>query len=396
MLVSTWFYAFLIGLAVMPLVAWAVLDVLRVRRRRRGLPVISNPRAMLLRGWAIVTCLLLGVLATAVGLNRKYQYIPSFAALSGDVSPDLVAAPPVVPPPRAAQGGASAHVGSDVRADTATGATKLTHGVVEKVEVGGSLSTIPARDTYVYLPPQYFDPANAHARFPVLYLLHGSPGISIDWLRGGHLDVAMDELLAEHRIQPFIVVMPDVNGGYARDTECEDIPNGPQVQTYLTYDVPRYVDHNFRTLGDRDARVIGGLSSGGYCALNLAFRHQDVFSAAVSHSGYLAPARNGYTGNLFHGNKRALYENSPSAYMATIPIQQPFGVYLDAGSSDSASVYQSRLAYRILLQRHVPVALRIHNDEGHNFTAWSRNLHSSLPWVSQWFVTNHVSVTTPA
>ncbi|HZR13175.1 MAG TPA: alpha/beta fold hydrolase [Acidimicrobiia bacterium] len=395
MLVATWFYAFLIALAIVPLLAWAVLDVLRLRRRRRGLPVISNARAMLLRGWAIVTCLLLGVLATAVGLNRQYQYIPSFAALSGDVSPDLVSAPPTVQAPRGATGGAATHVGNDANVVAATGTSKMTHGAVQKVEVAGSLSGIPARDTYVYLPPQYFDPANAHARFPVLYLLHGSPGISVDWLRGGHLDVTMDDLLQEHRIQPFIVVMPDVNGGYSRDTECQDIPGGPQVQTYLTYDVPRYIDRWFRTLGDRNARVIGGLSSGGYCALNLALRHQDVFSAAVSHSGYLAPARNGYTGNLFR-NKAALYANAPSAYLATIPIQQPFGVYLDAGSTDTASVYQSKLAYRILLERHVPVTLRIHNDEGHNFSAWSRNLHSSLPWVSRWFVLNHVSVTTPA
>jgi S-formylglutathione hydrolase FrmB len=389
MLVATWFYALLIGLAAAPLVAWAVLDVARWRRRRRGLAVISNARAMLLRGWAVVTCVLLAVLATAVGLNRQYQYIPSFAALSGDVSPDLVTTPGNLPAAHAAT--RVAHVG-----DVASGATRLTHGIVQKVEVGGSLSAIAARDTYVYLPPQYFDPANAHARFPVLYMLHGSPGISIDWLRGGHLDVTRDTLLAEHRIQPFIVVMPDVNGGYGRDTECQDIPGGPQVQTYLTYDVPRYIDRNFRTLGDRDARVIGGLSSGGYCALNLAFRHQDVFSAAVSHSGYLAPARNGYTGNLFHGNRIALDANSPSAYLATIPIHQPFGVYLDAGSTDTASVYQSKLAYRVLLRRHVPVVLHIHEDEGHNFAAWSRNLHWSLPWVSRWFVTNHVGVTTPA
>lgn len=393
MLVATWFYVLLIALAGAPLVAWAVLDVLRWRRRRRGLPVISNARVMLLRGWAVVTCLLLGVLATAVGLNRQYQYIPSFAALSGDVSPDLVTTPGNLPVGHARP--PVAHVGGAV-GDVASAPTRPTHGVVQKVEIGGSLSGIAPRDTYVYLPPQYLDPADAHARFPVLYLLHGSPGISIDWLRGGHLDVAMDELLQERRIQPFIVVMPDVNGGYSRDTECQDIPGGPQVQTYLTYDVPRYVDRNFRTLGDRDARVIGGLSSGGYCALNLAFRHQDVFSAAVSHSGYLAPARNGYTGNLFHGNKTALYENSPSAYLATIPIRQPFGVYLDAGSSDTASVYQSKLAFRVLLQRHVPVVLHVHNDEGHNFSAWSRNLHWSLPWVSRWFVTNHVGVTTPA
>ena len=54
------------------------------------------------------------------------------------------------------------------------------HGVVLRVSVGDAAAHISPRDTYVYLPPQYFDPARPHARFPVLYLLHGSPGTSID------------------------------------------------------------------------------------------------------------------------------------------------------------------------------------------------------------------------
>src|SRR2546423_6867225 len=93
MLLSTWFYGLLVVLTATPVVVWIALDVLRYRRRRRGQPVLEGWRVMLLRGWAVVTALLFGVLATAVGLNQHYQYIPSFAALAGDVSPDLVTGP---------------------------------------------------------------------------------------------------------------------------------------------------------------------------------------------------------------------------------------------------------------------------------------------------------------
>ena len=62
----------------------------------------------------------------------------------------------------------------------------------------------------------YFDGSQRTRSFPVLYLIHGSPGTSVDWLRGGYVDRTMDELLRRGAIDPFIVVLPDVNGGYFR------------------------------------------------------------------------------------------------------------------------------------------------------------------------------------
>jgi S-formylglutathione hydrolase FrmB len=344
---------------------------------------------MLLRGWALVTAMLFGILATAVGLNRQYQYIPSFAALAGNVSPDLVTGPSHVRSLTSPAVDRSSVGRPRVR-------TMPAHGVVVRVAVGGSMTSIRPRPTYVYLPPQYFDPVHATTRFPVLYLLHGSPGISLDWLRGGRVDLAMDTLLARHVVQPFIVVMPDLNGGYGRDTECEDIPGGPKVQTYLTVDVVHYVDTHFRTIPNRAARVIGGLSSGGYCALNLSLRHQDVYSGAVSSSGYLSPERNSYTGSLFGGNTATLLLNSPSYYLPTIPIRQPYGVYLDVGRTEKASRFQSQLAAQMLRARGVPTVMRIDASGGHNFSTWRHDLFFSLPWVSSWFDVTHARGALPA
>jgi S-formylglutathione hydrolase FrmB len=386
MLLSTWFYAVLLALTAAPLVVWLILDLLRFRRRRLGFPVLDGWRVMLLRGWAIVTALLFGVLATAVGLNRQFQYIPSFAALGGDVSPDLVAGPA---PYTAARAKAVSRE-TEARSVYAHGdhhRVTPVHGAVMNVRIGGGVSGVAMRDAYVYLPPQYFDPAHPDRHFPVLYLLHGSPGIAVDWLRGGKVDVAMDHLLQAHAIRPFLVVLPDVNGGYGRDTECQDIPGGPQVQTYLTMDVPRFVDGHFRTIPDRNARVVGGLSSGGYCGLNLSLRHPDVFSGAVLHSGFLSPALNRYTGNLFGRNRRLLLSNSPSAYIPTVPIVQPYGVYFDVGRAEKESRLQSTLGAGMLRRRGVPVTLRIDDTGHHDFASWHHDLAFSLPWVSAWFDT---------
>jgi S-formylglutathione hydrolase FrmB len=135
--------------------------------------------------------------------------------------------------------------------------------------------------------------------------------------------------------------------------------------------------------------VIGGLSSGGYCGLNLSLRHPDVFSGAVLHSGFLSPARNRYTGDLFGREPALLQRNSPSYYIPTIPITQPYSVYFDVGKNEQASLLQSKLGAEMLKRRGVPVTLRIDENARHNFDSWHHDLGFSLPWVSAWFDTTH-------
>lgn len=366
MLLSLWFLVALSVTAGLCLATPVVYEILRWRRRRFGRAVTHGWRLILIRLLSPLLAFVFTGAAIADGLNRHYSYIPTFAALFGDVSPDLVPqrliATPVVPLAR-----------------------PPTHGRVEKVAIPGSVSGVSARDAYVYLPPAYFDGAQLSRRFPVLYLLHGSPGIAIDWLRGGYADRTMDQLLLGGRIQPFIVVMPDLNGGYLRDLECEDVVNGPQDQTYVATDVVNWVDQRYRTVADRLGRAIGGLSTGGYCGLNLTFRHQEVFSAAISHSGYGRPDQNRYTGNLFGGNAALAEANSPDSYLPTIPIHLPIGVYLDAGAGDTESRKESARLFDVLMSRGVSATFNLVPTESHNFVAWRKNLNLSLPWVSGWF-----------
>src|SRR5205823_3610584 len=97
------------------------------------------------------------------------------------------------------------------------------------------------------------------------------------------------------------------------------------------------------------------------------FRHPDVFSAAVSHSGYGRPDHNMYTGNLFGGNKAVEAANTPDVYLPTIALNPPVGVYLDAGSSDAASRKESTALYKLLKSRGVTVTLQIVRGESHDF-----------------------------
>jgi len=381
MLLAWWFLAILIGAAVAVPAAGVAAAVRRHRRQRAGLPVSTGWHLAVRRLALLVATLTFGSAAAAAAVNDHFSYIPSFHALFGDVSPDLVSHPVAA---RSARSSAAAIL--PVATNTDRPHKPADHGTVEKVSVNGPVSGVEARDTYVYLPPQYFDPDRRNQRFPVLYFLHGAPGVSIDWIRAGSLDRTMDDLLAKHEITPFIVVMPDYNGGFRnRDTECEDIPGGPRTQTYLVTDVVHYVDANYRTIPSRGGRVLGGLSTGGYCALNLVLRHQDVFSGIVAHSGYDRPDHNLYTGDLFGSDRQAERANTPSQYLPTLPLTKPLGVYLDVGASDHQSRIESVDLQRIFERRGIPVTFHDFPDESHNWAVWKRNLSSSLPWVSAWF-----------
>jgi enterochelin esterase-like enzyme len=378
MLLSLWFFVVLVGLAVTAPSALVALHIRR-QRSRRTLGLVADPwRVALARTAGVLLTAALVLAAVADGFDRHYSYIPTLQALLGDVSPDL------------------AHGHTALVAATAPRAPSAVprNGVDEHVLIPGAVSGVPTRDAYVYLPAAYFDPSAANHRFPVLYLLHGSPGIAIDWIRGGYADRTMDKLVRDRAAVPFIIVMPDVNGGYRRDLECQDIPGGPQDETYLVKDVVAWVDAQYRTVATPAARAVGGLSTGGYCGINLTFRHQDVFSAAVSHSGYGRPDHNLYTGNLFGADWRRRAANTPDDYLATIRIAPSVGVYLDAGIGDDQSRRDGRRLYDVLRSRGVAVTLNIVPGESHNFVAWRKNLSLSLPWVSRWFVAHEMSSAT--
>jgi S-formylglutathione hydrolase FrmB len=156
----------------------------------------------------------------------------------------------------------------------------------------------------VYLPPSY---ARAPARrYPVAYYLHGLWGNETNWTRQGRLDAAADSLARLGRPE-LVVVMPDGDDswyttwhtlGTADACRADTTRREPaatycvpwaRYDEYLARDLVARVDSAYRTRADRGHRGVAGLSMGGYGAVTLALRYPDVFAAAVSHSGVLAP-----------------------------------------------------------------------------------------------------------
>jgi len=157
----------------------------------------------------------------------------------------------------------------------------------------------------VWLPPSYV--SGGARRYPVAYYLHGAYGDETNWTALGRLGTTLDSLVAAGTPE-MIVVMPDGDDGFystwnflgdyagcRRDRPANAEPASsycvpwPHYDDYITYDVVRWVDRTFRTLADRRHRGIAGLSMGGYGAISLALAYPQLFSAAASHSGVIAP-----------------------------------------------------------------------------------------------------------
>jgi enterochelin esterase-like enzyme len=185
---------------------------------------------------------------------------PAYASSSPDVS---ASAAPVTPGLRAS-----------VLTTYAGGSTVVEHPVYAR--------TLDLSTSYnVFLPAGYNESGR---RYPVLYMLHGVAGDATEWQSIGLLEAA-DRLIQDGEIEPMLIVLP--NGGANYWVNHAD---GARWGDYLASDVVTSVDREYRTLPDRAARAVGGLSMGGEGALRMALLNPDVFGIVAAHSPSLRTA----------------------------------------------------------------------------------------------------------
>jgi hypothetical protein len=167
-------------------------------------------------------------------------------------------------------------------------AARLSLGRVESVTITGVRSRL-ASHAFVYLPPQYFQAAYRRRAFPAAQVFTGFPGTDLNLLKGLDFPGRLLDEMKAHRARPTVLVMMRPSVNFPRDTECTDVPSGPQALAFFAQDVPLAIAGTYR-VQTRGWGAIGD-STGGYCAAKLAMLHSDVFTAAVALSGYFHPAR---------------------------------------------------------------------------------------------------------
>ena len=130
----------------------------------------------------------------------------------------------------------------------------------------------------VYLPDGYKDAAGP---FPVVYLLHGAGGDEQEWVRKGSVTETLDGLMKRGQMRPTVAIMPTTGpASWWADGASE------KAETAMMTELLPYVEGKYKVTAERGGRAIGGLSMGGYGALNLALRYPAKFCAA----GVISPA----------------------------------------------------------------------------------------------------------
>jgi len=157
------------------------------------------------------------------------------------------------------------------------------HGTVGLVRYVAKSLGGARREMYVYTPPGY---EKGTGRFPVLYLIHGGGDTAISWSTVGRANAILDNLLAEKKAVPMIVVMPSgwtPSGGQVMTADATKDPFNDE----LLKDIIPFVEASYRTLGTADARALSGLSMGGIQTLNIGLHNLGTFRyVAVMSSGW--------------------------------------------------------------------------------------------------------------
>lgn len=157
------------------------------------------------------------------------------------------------------------------------------HGQLREIRYFGKTSNA-IRHCFVYTPPDY--DKDVTKRYPVLYLQHGYREGESGWGAQGRAGFIMDNLIAEGKTRPFIIVME--NGGISGDLSNKGGLGSFDFRVFehiLLEDVIPYIDSNFRTVADPQNRAMAGLSMGGMQTRVITLAHPDVFSYVGLFSG---------------------------------------------------------------------------------------------------------------
>jgi S-formylglutathione hydrolase FrmB len=244
----------------------------------------------------------------------------------------------------------------------------------------------PHRAVRVYLPPSYDAPASRNRRYPVIILLHGWPGGEGNWAGEGRAGRTLDSLEAAGAIPELIAVMPSGSGVglLGRSLYVDSYDGRSCMEQYIVRDLVAWVDSTFRTRADRRARGLIGLSEGGGAAINLAFKHPEVFGACGSHSGEFLLGHGLGESRIFGpepGGSALRAANSPLLYVDHVaPRIRGQAIYFDCGLEDG------ELGQNRELDRRLTALGVAHTYQefpgGHSWGYWSRHLHESLRAVT--------------
>jgi S-formylglutathione hydrolase FrmB len=237
-------------------------------------------------------------------------------------------------------------------------------GTLVKIGVPSPALDGRRQETYVYLPPGYS--SHPHERYPVLYLLHGTPGRPLAFIQTVQMGIVEDTLTTRRRAKPLILVMPFGSTSTFTDKEWANAWG-----TFVTRDLLRYVDRHYRVADTRGGRAIAGLSEGGYGAINLAVQHPGLYSVVESWSGYEKPDP---LRSIFGAHLQLLARNDPTLRLPRVaPLLRRLRTYFWFYSGREDHFRAQNRAFSAELARFRVANHFFVTPGGHNWALWRKH-----------------------
>ncbi|MDD5152248.1 MAG: alpha/beta hydrolase-fold protein, partial [Flavobacterium sp.] len=241
----------------------------------------------------------------------------------------------------------------------------VAHGIITIVQYDSkTLGT--RREMLVYTPPGY----SPHKKYPVIYLLHGLNSGNGQWPYWVHADYVMDNLLADGKIKPMIMVFPNCNTNMTIENPKPDEQEerkggykgyGTSFENDLLHDIIPYIESHYSVYTDRKHRTLAGLSMGGGQSLNIGLSHINTFAYVGGFSS--APNTNEFGGL---SDTKLLPDLAEAKKKLKV-------LWLACGNKDGLLSVSQRV-HQHLKEQGVP---HIWNVDGnaHDDTEWANNLY---------------------
>ena len=241
---------------------------------------------------------------------------------------------------------------------------KVPHGTVTKRWYHSDALGYDRRLT-VYTPAGY---ENSNKRYPVLYLLHGMGGDEDAWTTLGRTAQIMDNLIAQGKAEPMIVVMPNGNvdqeaapgesslGMYKPTMNLPRTMEGTMETTFP--EIMKFIEKNYRVENKKSKRAIAGLSMGGYHSLHISKEYPDKFDYVGLFSAAILPDKE-KDSDIYKNMEEKLakqFSKAPKLYWIAI------------GKTDF--LYNANVEYRKLLDKHNYKYVYRESDGGHIWRNW--------------------------
>ena len=253
---------------------------------------------------------------------------------------------------------------------------EVPHGAVSAVTYY-STALKRFRRMHVYTPPGY---ESGKGKFPVFYLLHGAGDCDESWSSVGRAGFILDNLIAEDKAKPMVVVMPAGHTGPFRTGGPR--PAVDEFSQDLLNDIMRLVEKNYRVYTNRRNRAIAGLSMGGGQTLTIGIPHLDKFAYLGVFSAGVFGITGGERGGATNAPAGPAFEEQHRASLDDAKLKKGLKLFWFATGKEDFLVETSRATVAMFKKHGFDVVYK-ETEGAHTWINWREYLHEFAPQLFQ-------------